>query len=254
MRIHFKPVYQFSAFRTGVLCNFLSNPLSNPYLLHAHRVGNHIGMIANAVYHGFCAEFLQLFARELFAFIAASNLMTCGAVKKTVVSAVFAALANVVGKAAMTILRKRGARPAKQAADRRTFFGRYSVHKSFPPQIPVCRVDYTKQPEKNLSQCSVPRQDSRFVIPATPVRIPVESPLRKFFPNSVYPHGKKCQRLSPFRHRFCIPSPTRQGKNAAVAEVLDFTHILAIMMLRNHERSQILFGKASGTRYDSYNK
>ena len=111
-----------------MLCNFLGNPLRNPDFLHAHRVWNHIGVIANAIDNRFLAELFQFFTGKLLAFIAASNMVACGTVKKTVVCAVFTAIANIIRKTAMTSIRERRASPTKQAAYRCTFFVRYSVH------------------------------------------------------------------------------------------------------------------------------
>ena len=111
-----------------MLGNFLGDPLRNAYFLHTRRVWNHISVIANSIYNRLFAEFFQLSTRELFAFIAASNMMTYGTVKKTVVRTVFTAIANIIRKAAMASIGKRRTRPAKQAAYGRTFLGGYSVH------------------------------------------------------------------------------------------------------------------------------
>ena len=111
-----------------MLCNFLGDPLRDTNFLHTRRVWNHISVIANSIYNRLFAEFFQLSTRELFAFIAASNMMTYGTVKKTMVCTVFTAIANIIRKAAMANVRKSRTRPTKQAAYRRTFFVRYSVH------------------------------------------------------------------------------------------------------------------------------
>lgn len=144
MCIHFKPVYQFSAFRACMLCNFLGDPLGNAYFLHTHRVWNHISVIANSIYNRLFAEFSQLFTRKLFAFIAASSMMTYDTVKKTMVCTVFTAVTNIIRKAAMASIRKRRTCPAEQAAYRSTFFCRYSVHKPSPLKNLICRIDHIK--------------------------------------------------------------------------------------------------------------
>lgn len=104
------------------------DPLRNSNFLHAHGVWNHIGMIANAVYHRFFAELFQLFTWKLPALIAAGDIMACGTVKKTVGGTVFAAVTNMIRKTAVANIRERRTRPAKQAAYGRTFLGGYSVH------------------------------------------------------------------------------------------------------------------------------
>ena len=112
-----------------MLCNLLNNPLRNTHFLHTQRVWNHIGMITNTIDNGFCAELSQLITRKLFTFIATSNIMTYGTVKKAVVSTVFTAITNIVRKATVTNIGKGRTRPTKQTAYRCTFFVRYSVHK-----------------------------------------------------------------------------------------------------------------------------
>ena len=110
--------------------DFLANPLGNSDFFHAQRVGNHIGMVTNPIDNGFCAELLEFITGELFALIAALNIVANGAVQKSVVSTIFALITHKVRKAAMATIRKSRTCSAKQSADRRTLFVRDSFHKS----------------------------------------------------------------------------------------------------------------------------
>ena len=100
----------------------------HPLPSYAESLESH-GMITNTIDNGFCAELSQLITRKLFTFIATSNIMTYGTVKKAVVSTVFTAITNIVRKATVTNIGKGRTRPTKQTAYRCTFFVRYSVHK-----------------------------------------------------------------------------------------------------------------------------
>lgn len=102
-------------------------------------------MIANPVDNRLCAELFQLLTRELPAFIAARDVMANGTIQKSVIRAAFAALPHEVRKATMTFLGKRGARPAKQAAYRRTPLVRNSFrsrpsHFNLPSEYTTARL------------------------------------------------------------------------------------------------------------------
>lgn len=132
---HCKPGYPPAAFRASVLGDFLADPLGNSDLLYAQRVGNHIGVIADPVDHGFCAELLQLRAGKLPALITARDLVADGAVQKSVVGAALASRTHKVGKAAMTLIEKCRTRPAEQAAYGRALLVRNPLRNPAPPNF-----------------------------------------------------------------------------------------------------------------------
>lgn len=134
---HFKPVYQLTAFRAFVFSYFLRNPSRNPNFLHTYGIGNHIGMIANAVDNGLCAELFEFITGKLHALITSSNIVTCGAVKKSVVSTIFTTLTHKVRKATVTVIRKSWASTAKQTTYGCTLFIWCSLHKIYPHNFKV---------------------------------------------------------------------------------------------------------------------
>ena len=80
-----------------MLLDLLLNPLSNSHFLHPPRIRNNIGVVANAVDDWLRTKFLQFFTWELPTFIAPQDLMTYGTVYKSMVRAIFAPLANIIG-------------------------------------------------------------------------------------------------------------------------------------------------------------
>lgn len=130
MPIHLIPSESFAAFRTRMFCHFLIDPLGNANVLHTLRVGNDLGMIADAVDNRFCAKFFQFMAGELPALIATSNFVIGCTCQKSMFRTILAPLTNKIGKATMTFIGKRGASAAKEATYGGTLFVRNPFHKS----------------------------------------------------------------------------------------------------------------------------
>ena len=94
-------------------------------------------MIANAVDNGLCAELFEFITGKLHALITSSNIVTCGAVKKSVVSTIFTTLTHKVRKATVTVIRKSWASTAKQTTYGCTLFIWCSLHKIYPHNFKV---------------------------------------------------------------------------------------------------------------------